>query len=163
MLRDLITAIRQNHALEHATMHLLSRRSPSARLVGRSSPSGFTIFGAVSTEDVADAATEAMARLQQGEAQLAVHPNCGTNVVVTGVLVGLAAFSVGLGDSRSRWERLPLVLLIATLAAMVAQPLARLTQERITTTPAVQGVYLSGISRKEQGGLVLHRLTVGRG
>jgi len=46
---------------------------------------------------------------------------------------------------------------------MVAQPLARLTQEHITTTPAVQGVYLSGISRKEQGGLVLHRLTVGRG
>jgi hypothetical protein len=162
MLRDLVTAVRQNHALEHATIHLLSRRNPGVRLAGRSSPSGFAILGSLDTEEVADAAAEAMARLQGGEAHLAVHPSCGTNVVVTGVLVGLAAFAAGSAGSRSRWERLPQVLLAATVAALVAQPLGLVTQERITTTPDVHGVYLSAISRKVQGRLVVHTLAVGR-
>jgi hypothetical protein len=162
MLRDLITSVRQSHALEHATIHLLSRRNPGVRLAGRSSPSGFAIVGSLSTEEVADAAAEALARLQGGEAHLAVHPSCGTNVVVTGVLVGLAAFAAGFAGPRSRWERLPQVLLAATVAALVAQPLGLATQERITTTPDVHGVYLSAISRREQGRLVVHRLALGR-
>jgi hypothetical protein len=163
MLRELIFSIRQNHALEHATIHILSRRNPGIRLAGRSSPSGFSIYGAVATEDVAGAAAEALMRLQRGEANLAIHPNCGTNVVVTGLLVGSAGFAAGVGRSRSRWERLPLALLAATLAAIVAQPLAHLTQQRITTTPAQDGVRLAGIRRQVQGGLVVHRLRVEHG
>jgi hypothetical protein len=162
MLRDLVASIRQNHALEHATIHVLSRRNPGVRLAGRSSPSGYTILGEISTEEVADAAAEGMARLKRGEAHLAFHPNCGTNVVVTGVLVGLAAFTAGLGGPRSRWERLPQVLLAATLAALAAPHLARITQERVTTSTSVQGVYLAGIRRRKQGPFVVHSLTVGR-
>ncbi len=163
MIRGLLNSIRQNHALEHATLHLLARRSPGIRLVGRSGPSGFALYGPADTGDVEAAAAEALARLQGGDAHLAVHPNCGTNAVVTGVLVGGSAFAAGLGKARSRWERLPLVLLVATLAAVVAQPLAHLVQERVTTSPALQGAHLVDVRREGQGGLLVHRIRVRRG
>lgn len=163
MIRDILNSIRQNHALEHATLHLLARRSPGIRLVGRSGPSGFAIYGPASTGDVEAAAAEALARLQRGDAHLAVHPNCGTNAVVTGLLVGGSAFAAGLGKARSRLERLPLVLLVATLAAVAAPPLAHLVQERVTTSPALQGAHLVDVRREGQGGLLVHRIRVRRG
>jgi hypothetical protein len=159
---DIVTALRQNHALEHATIHLLSRRHPQARLVGRSTPAGFVLYGDLSTEEVAHAATEALVRLQAGESHLAIHPRCGTNVAVTGILVGAAGFSAGLDRRRSWLERLPLALMAATLAAFVAQPLALLVQERLTTTPRLEGVYVADVSRHEAGRFVSHSVTTGR-
>jgi hypothetical protein len=159
---ELTKAVRQNHALEHATMHILTWRHPYARLMGRSSPSGFYIYGPVTTEAVADAAGEALARLLQGEAHLAVHPRCGTNLVVTSTLVGTAAFAATLGRPRSKLDRLPVVLMAATAAAIVAQPLAHQVQERVTTTPEVEGLYISAVSRQEHGRFIAHKVVVGR-
>ena len=162
MLRQLVRATRRNHALEHATLHLLARRRPGLRLLGRSSPAGFAVVGKVDSADLQEAAAEALVRLQRGESHLAVHPNCGTNAVVTGVLVGGIAFLAGLGKARSPWERLPLALLLSTLAAMAAQPLAHLTQERVTTSPDLTGVSLGAVRREERGGLMVHRVPVRR-
>jgi hypothetical protein len=159
---DLITAIRQNHGLEHATIHMLSRSFPFTRLVGRTTPAGFYVYGAVEVEAVANAATEALVRLQQGEAHLAVHPRCGTNLAVTGILAGAAAFGVTLGRPRSRFERLPLALTAAMLATVAAQPLAQVVQERITTTPDLAGVYIRDVQRQERGPLVSYQVLVGR-
>ena len=159
---DIVTQLRQNHALEHATMHILSRQNPQIRLMGRSTLSGFLIYGLVDTEDIVDAASEGLARLQQGEGHLAVHPHCGTNLAVTGLLAGAAAFSVSLGRSRSRLDRLPVALMAATLAAVVAQPLAHRIQERITTTPDVDGIYIVGATRRKRGRLMGHHILVGR-
>ncbi|HNS52012.1 MAG TPA: DUF6391 domain-containing protein [Anaerolineae bacterium] len=162
MLRHLIRATRQNHALEHATLHLLARRRPGIRLLGRTSPSGFAVIGKVDSGDLQQAAEEALSRLQRGEAHLAVHPSCGTNAVVTGVLVGGTAFLAGMGKSRAAWDRLPLVILLSTLAAIVAQPLAHLTQERVTTTSDLAGVSIGGMRRDDQAGLPVHRVQVQR-
>lgn len=159
----ILTAIRQNHALEHATIHLLSRRKPYLRLVGRTTPAGFVIYGVVDTEEVADAASEAIVRLQQGESYLAVHPRCGTNLVVTGIMAGTAAFIFGAGDRHSKLERLPLALAAATLAAIAAQPVALEVQKRVTTTPAVEGTCIAGITRQELGKVVVHQVAVSRG
>ena len=159
---DIANAVRQNHALEHATVHVLSRRYPYLRLAGRSALSGFYIFGQLDTAIVADAAAEALARLQQGEAHLAVHPRCGTNLAVTGLLAGTAAFAATLGRPRSKVERLPVAVTAATLAAIVAQPLAHRIQEQITTTPDVGGAYISSVTRQEQGRFVIHKVTVER-
>jgi hypothetical protein len=159
---DLFDEIRQNHALEHATMHVLSRANPYARLVGRSTFSGFLIYGSVSTQAVADAASEALVRLQQGEAHLAVHPRCGTNLAITSVMAGTAAFGATLGSPRTKLDRLPLALTAATLAAIVAQPLAHLIQERVTTTPDVDGLYIASVERQERGKVVAHKIVVGR-
>jgi hypothetical protein len=159
---NLANVIRQNHALEHATIHVLSRRNPYQRLMGRSTPGGFFIYGAFDTQEVADAASEALSRLQMGEAHLAVHPRCGTNLAVTGVLAGTAAFSATLGRPRSKLDRLPLALMAATIGALVAQPLAHRIQERVTTTPEVEGVYIENVIRHEQGKMIVHRVVVGR-
>jgi hypothetical protein len=161
-LTETANIIRQNHALEHATIHVLSRYNPYARIMGRTTLSGYHIIGALSTQDVANAATEALVRLQQGEAHLSVHPRCGTNLAVTGVLAGTAAFGATLGRPRSRLERLPLALMAATLAAIAAQPLAHLVQERVTTSPDVEGVHIENVERLQTGMLAIHRVVVGR-
>lgn len=160
---DLIQAVRQNHALEHATIHVLSRCYPYVRLMGRSTPAGFYIYGPLDTQEVAGAASEALARLQQGEEHLAVHPRCGTNLAVTGVLAGSAAFVATLGRPRSKLDRLPLALMAATLGAIAAQPLAQRVQENVTTTPDVEGLSIEDVTRQERGSLVIHRVRVGRG
>ena len=159
---DILNVIRQNHALEHATMHILSRHNPYARLVGRSTVSGFLIYGTVDTRQVAAATTEALVRLQQGEAYLAVHPRCGTNLAVTSILAGTAAFGATLGRPRSKLDRLPLALTAATLAAIAAQPLAHAIQQYVTTTPELDGVYIADVVLQERGRVVSHKVIVKR-
>ncbi|MFL7810465.1 MAG: DUF6391 domain-containing protein [Anaerolineae bacterium] len=160
---DILQAIRENHAVEHATMHVLGGRYPHAHLAGRSTASGFYIYGDIDTQDLANAASEGLIRLQQGEEHLAVHPRCGTNLVVTSLMAGGAAFMASAsGRPRSRIDRLPLALAGATLAALVAQPLAHRIQEDVTTSPDVEDAYIAGVERQERGGIVLHKVTIGR-
>ena len=56
----LILETRRNHALEHATIHVLGGRYPHVHLVGRSTASGFYIYGPLATQEVAGAASEAL-------------------------------------------------------------------------------------------------------
>lgn len=154
--------IRQNHALEHATIHLLARSDPSRHFVGRSTPRGFYIYGQVDTQTVADAVSEALARLQGGESDLAIHPRCGTGLAATGVLAGLAAFAV-LGPRRKRrLSDLPAVIMATTLAALVAQPLGLTVQQRLTTDANLEGVRVARVERLESGRLVAHRIILER-
>lgn len=159
---DAIQAVRQNHALEHATMHVLSAHDPYLQLMGRSTATGFLIYGQVDTQTLANAASEALYRLQRGEARLAVHPRCGTNLAVTGLLAGTAAFGASLGRPRSRLERLPVALIAATVAALIAQPLAYRLQEDVTTSPHVDDVHIASITRQERGRLISHKVVTGR-
>ena len=143
-------------------MHILSRYNPYLQAAGRTTPAGFYIYGQVDTELVANAASEALVRLQQGESHLAVHPRCGTNLAVTGIMAGTAAFGVTLGRRRARFDQLPLALTAAMLAAVAAQPLGHLIQERVTTTPDLQGVIIRDVQRSERGSLVIHKVLIGR-
>ena len=45
-------AVKQNHALEHATIVLLSRKFPEVRFSGISFAAGFFVFGEVPTEAI---------------------------------------------------------------------------------------------------------------
>ena len=159
---DLAQHVRQHHALEHATINVLSRRHPYVGLAGRSTHTGFHIYGRLATEEVVSAASEGLARLQQGEAHLAYHPRCGTNLAVTSMLAGTAAFAATLGRPRSKLERLPVALSAATVAALVSRPLADRIQQWITTTPEVDGLYIAEATRHEQGRFVVHKVRVGR-
>jgi hypothetical protein len=128
---------RRNHALEHATIHILSARFPRKGMGGHSNPTGFFIIGKIPTEDVREAVSEALSRLQNGEVGLAIHAGCGTNYAVTGGLAALAALYgfIGTKSSRERFERLPLVTVLATLAIFAGQALGPLLQQKITTDP----------------------------
>jgi hypothetical protein len=142
-------------------MHVLSRRNPYLTLMGRSTPSGFVLYGDVAAQEIANAATEALALLQQGQEHLAVHPRCGTNLAITSLLAGLAAFGATLGRPRSKLDRLPLALMAATLAAILAQPLGQKVQEQVTTTPDVDGLFITSITRQERGRVIAHKVAVG--
>ncbi len=156
-----VSRVRRNHGLEHATLHVLAERNPRLSLAGHSDISGFWILGNISTDDLRSAVQEALRRLNGGEHNLAVHPNCGTNFVTAGIMAGGAAtFSMfGVGNRlRDKLERLPLAAVMATLALMAAQPLGLLLQERVTTSGEPEGLEIVDIIPSARGRIKAHRI-----
>jgi len=160
-----LSRLRRNHALEHATMTVLSERQRSLRLVGRSSLWGFYIYGDVPTESLLAAAQEGLRRLKAGQWQMAIHPNCGTNLAVAGVLAGVGAF-LALGGvftkrPQSRWERftrLPLACTAAMAGIMLARPLGPALQAHVTTQPDVGDLALVSVTQEIKAGVIMHHV-----
>ena len=142
MLKRVINAVRRNHALEHATISiLLSRHGPHMRILGRAAPDGFYIYGDIPTERLREFAQEGLTRLQRGESHLAVSPLCGTNLAVAGVLAGVASlFAMG-GH-----------------AVIAAQPLGRLVQKHLTTSPELDGVRIVSVDTMGKRFSRLHKV-----
>src|SRR2546421_4284473 len=76
--------IRQNHALEHATITILSGMIPDLRVSARSSSNGFIIFGDVDLGLLRRAVDEALRRLQAGGGGQGVPPNFGVKISLGG-------------------------------------------------------------------------------
>lgn len=154
--------VRRVHAIEHATITLLSMRIPNLRMVGRSTARGFWLYGNVETEDVRRAAEEALRRLQRGEATLAIHPNCGTNIAVTGVLAGLSSFAASAPwhEKESIADRVPRAIMAALAALFLARPVGFWVQRNITTSPDAQTLRLGEIKRMQKGGMTIHFVEV---
>ena len=126
---------RRNHALEHATLKILSPKFPARPLGGHSNPTGFMIFGDVHTDDLCAAVDEAFDRLRTGENDLAIHPGCGTNYATSGLLAGsLAWFGLsGKGPWYKKLWRIPFVLPLAVLVWGLSKPLGPKLQAKVTT------------------------------
>jgi len=157
----LIARVRRNHALEHATIHVLTEKHRPISVVGRSTFSGYYLYGNLTTEMVIEAAQEALARLRAGEHHLAIHPNCGTNLVVAGSLAGLATFAVLGGGKKRRLDLLPNALLAATAALVLAQPIGPQLQARVTTLADLGDLGIKGVRREERGSLIVHFVETG--
>lgn len=156
-----ILRIRRNHGLEHATLHVLAQRFPGRSLAGHSDAGGFWLIGDVSTQDVASAIEQARQRLNSGEGNLAVHPNCGTNFVTSGLLAAAAVTLAMLGAGsrkRDQLERFPLAVSLATLALIAAQPLGYLAQEKLTTSGALGELQVVEIIPSRRGKMRAHRV-----
>ena len=156
----IISRVRRNHGLEHATLHILSRKHPGLFLAGHSDPGGFWLIGDVPTEEVKAAVEEALSRLRNGERGLAVHPGCGTNYLISGGLAGLGGALALLGARRTRdkIDRLPLVMLFGTVALLFAQPLGFLAQEKITTDGTPGDLEVVEIIPTRRGKMPAHRI-----
>ena len=130
----LILETRRNHALEHATLHILARTHKTS-MAGHSNPTGFYLLGDLQLEDIANAAIEAMSRLKAGESGLAVHPGCGTNLVAAAVLPATFAWAPLRGARTTRWRLLliPLALAFAVFGYLLSKPLGPWLQANITT------------------------------
>ncbi len=138
MLHSIVRRTRQNHALEHATLHLLARRHPRRKAAGLSYAGGFTLITDLPPEEVYPLVDEALRRLKGGESVLRIHPNCGTNLITAALLVTAAAFASlrGWGRARSTSSKLDLLartLLAEMVALALAAPLGLLVQARLTT------------------------------
>jgi hypothetical protein len=154
----LITRLRRNHAIEHATMSLLVASRQGTRLVGRSGQGGFHIYGDAPTKRVLEAAREGLRRLQGGHRYLAVHPNCGTNLVLAGLFAGLGTY-LALAGSRSRWERigrLPFACAAAMLGIVVGRALGPHAQARLSTDADVEGMRISAVTASQWLGVTDH-------
>lgn len=157
----MLSRIRRNHGLEHATLHMLAHKLPNAIFMGHSDPGGFWIIGEVPSATLHAAVTEALTRLRSGERQLAVHPNCGTNYVTAGTMAGLAGASAMFGTGK-RWQdklsRLPLAATLATIALIISQPLGLLLQARLTTSGEPDSLEVTSITQSSQGRMTAHRI-----
>ncbi len=147
---SIVRRTRRNHALEHATIHVLTRRSRRTRLSGRSTDSGFVILGHVETSELESAVEEALHRLRQGEANLAVHPNCGTNLVTAAGMATLAGW-IGLRSTNQRLslDRISWTMLLVMLALIISQPLGMSLQKHITTEGRPGDLELVNITRQQ--------------
>lgn len=156
-----VRRIRRNHGLEHATIHLLSRKVSNLAMVGRSDANGFWLYGDVDTELVEDSVYKALDRMRGGEARLAIHPNCGTNLVTTAFIGATAALLALVGAEKEKggkWSRFPLVVMGIMVAVVLGQPLGARLQEHVTTDGDPADLVIKEIRRTESNGLIMHRV-----
>jgi hypothetical protein len=142
-----ILALRQVHALEHATVWILSERNPrlprgassnfqvdNELLGGLSTDQGFYLYGEVNISDLRRAVMVALQRLTSGEWDLAVHPRCGTNMSVAMLLTAGLAVGMHLVLPRGPIEQLFGLGFAATTAAELAPNVGAFAQRYLTTS-----------------------------
>ena len=156
----MISRIRRNHGLEHATINILAQHFPFRHLAGYSFPGGFFILGDIPTDDVREAVIRALVRLNNGDRYLAIHEHCGTNYAVSGFVAGFLAWlaMVGVKSKRGKVERLPLVITLTTLGFIASQTLGPIIQERVTSSGDPLGLSIVDVFPIRFGQFSLHRV-----
>lgn len=155
-----ISRIRRNHGLEHATIHILARKTPQTPMAGHSDTGGFWLLGELDTDLIRTCAAEALLRMKNGEHKLAIHPNCGTNFVTAGMAGGLAGAAAMFGARRwtDKVARLPLAVSLATLALIATQPFGFLLQEHVTTSGRPGTLEIVDVIPSRRGRFTAHRV-----
>jgi hypothetical protein len=154
---NFFTPIRWNHAIEHATIHILSRMLPYSSMAGRSNRRGFYIYGDLPTETLRDAVQESIDRLLAGEHQLAIHPNCGTNMVSSAVLAAGATMLATTGTKRRGLpEQIPAGIMGALIGVVLGQVVGLRLQAKVTTGTGFKRARILEIQRKQVGKRVYH-------
>lgn len=153
----LILETRRNHALEHATLHLLARKYKNQSMAGHSNPTGFFLLGDIQTDDVISSANEAWTRLNAGESGLAVHPGCGTNLVAATLLPATFAWMPLRGARSTFWRvwLIPFALLLALFGYLLSKPLGPWLQKYITTEADMGNMQIVDIRLVRKG---VHRV-----
>lgn len=142
-----ILMLRQVHALEHATVWMLSEKdrpiSPQTientypqdndLLGGLSTDQGFYLYGQVDNLALQKAVRMALRKLKAGEWNLALHPRCGTNLSVNMFLTAGFALGAHLLLPRGPIEQLIGLGLSAAVATQLAPDLGMLAQKYLTT------------------------------
>lgn len=141
--------LRQNHALEHATIAILQQRDPRVRIIARSTSRGFRLYGTAGPDDVRTAVDEAMHRLRSGERHLAITQRCGTTVAV-GVLLG--TLGLWLNEfMRSPRQKIALGIATSLAIAVSSQPVGLLAQRHLTTESELDGLRVRDVRTRSLG------------
>lgn len=160
-MSSIISRTRRNHGLEHATLNLLAKSHAGKAFAGHSDGNGFWILGDIPSEELYTAIEDALTKLRAGRSELAIHKNCGTNLLVSGFAAGLAGAAglIGAGDKpRDKFERLPLIALFGTAALILARPLGPTLQRKVTVDANPGNLQITGISRHILNGMPAHRI-----
>ena len=144
MISNLLSRIRRNHGLEHATIHVLSEKDLKFSAQGNSHHRGFNlnIYGDVDEQTIIAAVEEAFTRMKGGEHTLAVHPNCGTVLLTTATMATLAGqvaftaeqyrFKNSKNSTLNFLNALPTAILASTIALIAARPIGIHLQREYT-------------------------------
>ena len=157
----LLSRTRRNHGLEHATLNLLAETHPGKPYAGHSDGGGFWILGDIPTEILGGTVSEALSKLNSGQSELAIHNNCGTNLLVSGFAAGLAGAAglIGVGKRpQDKFERVPVITLLGVLALIAARPLGPMIQKKVTTSGNPGSLKISSISKHSLNGIPAHRI-----
>lgn len=153
----LLLETRRNHAVEHATLHILARKFKNQSMGGHSNPTGFYLMGHFNKDDIMTAATEAMERLRAGESGLAIHEGCGTNIATSTLLPAMFAF-VPMQSTRSnlwRFLLIPFAIGLAVFGYFLSKPLGPWLQRNVTTEAELGNMRIVDIIPVRNG---LHRV-----
>jgi hypothetical protein len=153
----LLLETRRNHAVEHATLHILARKFKNQTMGGHSNPTGFYLMGNFTKDDILTAAAEAMDRLRGGESELAIHEGCGTNIATSTLLPATLAF-VPMQRARSlfwRFMLIPFAILLAVFGYFLSKPLGPWLQRNVTTEAELGNMRIVDIIKVRKG---LHRV-----
>lgn len=147
-LKELLM-LRQVHALEHATVWVLSETAPSTRqkpqsqftptrtdnetLGGLSTEKGFYLYGDVPPQQLQRGVLAALHRFRAGEWDLAVHPRCGTNVSVALLLTAGLTVSSHVLLPKDPISQLLGMGLGMSVATSVAPEVGEWAQKYVTT------------------------------
>jgi hypothetical protein len=161
MIRSFLSRTRRNHGLEHATLNLLAKSHPGKAYSGHSDGGGFWVIGEIPTEILESTVMEALSRLKAGQSGLAVHPYCGTNLLVSGFAAGVAGSAGLIGAGKrpaDKLERVPLITLFSVLALIAARPLGPVIQKKVTTSGDPGALKIHSINKHKINGLPAHRV-----
>jgi hypothetical protein len=159
MLAEIVSRVRRNHGLEHATIHMLTEKHKNFNAQGNSDHRGFylNVYGDLPEQAVFEAVREAYRRMKAGENHLAVHPNCGTVLLTTATMATLAAqASFALEQRRQRrptldlsvlFNGLPGAVLAVVVALIVSKPLGIYLQAQFTTEGDLGDMELTSIEK----------------
>ncbi|MEM9273566.1 MAG: DUF6391 domain-containing protein [Cyanobacteria bacterium P01_F01_bin.143] len=142
-IKDLLV-LRQVHALEHATVWVLSNlekvgdsrnsfRDNNENIGGLSTEKGFFLYGDIDLEQLKKAVYLALARLHRGEWELAVHPRCGTNASVAALLTTGMILTTHLVLPREPIGQLIGMGLATATANYFATDIGMMVQKYVTT------------------------------
>jgi hypothetical protein len=151
---------RRNHALEHATLHILAAKYPGRNMAGHSNPTGFFILGNLPTEEVRSAVQQALGRLRAGESELAIHAGCGTNLATSILLAATFAWFAlrGARSGAGRLLRAPFAVIFALVGLVVSRPLGPVIQQRITTDADMGNLQVVDVRPSGHGRVSAHRV-----
>lgn len=125
--------LRQNHALEHATINVIEQRYRTRGVVGMPDMNGFHLRGRVSPDTVVSATQEAFRRLKRGEADLAWNRRCPTSLVGTQILLAVLFLVIMLAIWREFTA--PPVLIALLGGALLGPPVSPFLQRWLLVDP----------------------------
>ena len=160
-MSSLISRTRRNHGLEHATLNLLAKTHPRKPFAGHSDTGGFWILGDIPTDELYQTITDALEKLRSGQSSLAIHQNCGTNLLVSGFASGLAGAAglIGVGKRpRDKFERIPIITALSVLALILSRPLGPIIQKNLTTSGTPGPLKVISITKQSLNGVSAHRV-----
>ena len=136
--------VRRNHAIEHATVSILTEQKIKSAVIGFAIPSGFIIYSKSDKDEILSAANHGLKLMKSGISEISISQFCGTNLVVAALLTGVSTLLLGkiLGKKSKNILNITNGFL---LSALLSKPIGRIVQKYVTTDSNVKNIQIKNI------------------